>query len=100
MIEYKEVSPRKVFYGGCYKNSKCRSERSEESHTSLLKPKERKREPLDIFLRITRKGKLKKFWNNLIIFWKEIFFIGVDVSENSFTATVLCENKKENFEEV
>jgi transposase len=32
------------------------------------------------------------------ILQKEVFIIGVDVSKNSFTATVLYDNKKENLE--
>ena len=32
------------------------------------------------------------------ILWKEVFIVGVDVSKNSFTATVLYGNKKETFE--
>ena len=31
-------------------------------------------------------------------FMKEVFIVGVDVSKNSFTATVLYDNKKETFE--
>jgi hypothetical protein len=46
--------------GGCSKNSHCHSERSEESHVSLFKSNDRKRDPSAFGLRMIRKGKFTK----------------------------------------
>jgi hypothetical protein len=42
------------------KNPHCHSERSEESHVSLFKSKNQKRDPSAFGLRMTRKGKFTK----------------------------------------